>query len=632
MTESAERPLLAEQPEEPKKPTRRRTAAAKPRATKAGKAAAEDEAVSTAKPKAAAKPKTTRKKAGAEIPAEPVQAAETDVVRKTEAEPPTAIEAPTPAAAVPPALMPPATPPAIEEWSPSARQSAAETPSANAPRVATGADLPLPISDAPAAPRRYPVYVPRAVAKQLEAEGKSAPLAVTSEGEVPREILDAVAAASANASQNAPGRQRDRDPRDQREHQRDQRDSRDRGHNRDRDSRRHQQREAIPRELAEDVAPEPLQGEVDPNELFEGEGIIEISGKGFGFIRDAKRSFAQTPMDIFVTPEFVRSYNLRDGQWIKGQTRRGGRGAQLHKLLAVNGDDPETVKNLPVFDELTVISPEKRIRLETVPDRYTTRIVDLFCPIGKGQRGLIVAPPRTGKTTLLQHIGDAVIKNHPEVKLLILLVDERPEEVTDIRRNVTGAELFASSNDMDVKSHTRMAQLCIERAKRLVEQGKDVFILLDSITRVGRAFNNAMSGGGRTGSGGLDTRAMELPRRLFAAARNTEEAGSLTIIGTVLIETNSRMDEIIFQEFKGTGNMELMLDRRISEQRIYPAIDIFLSGTRREELLLPEEDLRKISIIRRGLAGYKPIEAIERLLFFAKKFPTNAEMLAGIPG
>jgi len=384
--------------------------------------------------------------------------------------------------------------------------------------------------------------------------------------------------------------------------------------------------------MTEDVVPETLQGEVDPNELVEGEGIIEISGKGFGFIRDAKRSFAQTPMDIFVTPEIVRSYNLRDGQWIKGQTRRGGRGAQLHKLLAVNGDDPETVKNLPVFDELTVISPEKRIRLETIPDRYTTRIVDLFCPIGKGQRGLIVAPPRTGKTTLLQHIGDAVIKNHPEVKLLILLVDERPEEVTDIRRNVTGAELFASSNDMDVKSHTRMAQLCIERAKRLVEQGKDVFILLDSITRVGRAFNNAMSGGGRTGSGGLDTRAMELPRRLFAAARNTEEAGSLTIIGTVLIETNSRMDEIIFQEFKGTGNMELMLDRRISEQRIYPAIDIFLSGTRREELLLPEEDLRKISIIRRGLAGYKPIEAIERLLFFAKKFPTNAEMLAGIPG
>ena len=325
-------------------------------------------------------------------------------MRKTEEEPAAAVASPAPVVAAPAALMPPATAPAIEEWSPSARQSAAATPAANAPRVATGADLPLPISEVPAAPRRYPVYVPRAVAKQLEAEGKSAPLAVTSEGEVPREILDAVAAASANAAQNAPGRQRDRDQREQRD-QRDSRDRGDRGHNRDRDSRRHQQREAIPREFAEDVAPEPLQGEVDPNELFEGEGIIEISGKGFGFIRDAKRSFAQTPMDIFVTPEVVRSYNLRDGQWIKGQTRRGGRGAQLHKLLAVNGDDPETVKNLPVFDELTVISPEKRIRLETVPDRYTTRIVDLFCPIGKGQRGLIVAPPRTGKTTLLQHIG-----------------------------------------------------------------------------------------------------------------------------------------------------------------------------------------------------------------------------------
>ena len=378
--------------------------------------------------------------------------------------------------------------------------------------------------------------------------------------------------------------------------------------------------------------PEPVTGEPTGEEIGEGEGIIEISGKGFGFIRDPRRGFAQTPADIFVTPETVRTYNLRDGQWLKGQTRRGGRGSQLHKLLEINGDAPESLKKLPAFDELTVISPEKKIRLETVPDRYTTRIVDMFCPIGKGQRGLIVAPPRTGKTTLLQHIGDAVVKNHPEVKLMILLVDERPEEVTDVRRNVPSAELYASSNDMDVKSHTRIAQLCIERAKRLVEQGKDVFILLDSITRVGRAFNNAMTGGGRTGSGGLDNRAMEIPRRLFAGARNTEEGGSLTIIGTVLIETNSRMDEVIFQEFKGTGNMELVLDRKISEQRIYPAIDIFLSGTRREELLIGEEDLRKISLIRRGLAGYKPIEAIERLLFFAKKFPTNAQMLAGIPG
>jgi transcription termination factor Rho len=367
-------------------------------------------------------------------------------------------------------------------------------------------------------------------------------------------------------------------------------------------------------------------------ELGIDEGIVEISGKGFGFIRAAKRNFAQHPQDIFVTPEQVRRYNLRDGQWLKGEIRKGGRGAQLSKLLELNGADPENARVLPAFDELTVISPMERITLETVPERTTTRIIDLFAPIGKGQRGIIVAPPRTGKTTLLQHIGDAVVKLHPDIKLIILLVDERPEEVTDIRRTVPTAEVMASSNDMDVKSHTRIAQLAVERAKRLVESGHDVFILLDSITRVGRAFNNAMTGGGRTMSGGVDARALEIPRRLFAAARNTEEAGSLTIVATALIETGSRMDELIFQEFKGTGNMELVLDRKIADQRIYPAIDIFQSGTRREELLIPADDLHKISLIRRGLAGHKPMEAIERLLFFLKKFPTNAQMLAGIPG
>ncbi|MEO8352493.1 MAG: transcription termination factor Rho, partial [Chthoniobacteraceae bacterium] len=447
---------------------------------------------------------------------------------------------------------------------------------ASAPRIAPAAEKPAetqsaPASERPPAPapepisagaRRYPVYIPRSVAKQLESEGKSAPIAVSSADELPQEIMDAVAAATA-----PPPRQ-------------------ERMSHAERRQQRYRESSPIPAAIDEmQMPPEGPLPEVAPGELGEAEGIVEISGKGFGFIRDAKRSFAQTPNDVFVTPETVRSYNLRDGQWLKGETRRGARGSQLHRLLEVNGDPPETVKNLPAFDELVVISPEQRIRLETVPDRYTTRIVDMFCPIGKGQRGLIVAPPRTGKTTLLHHIADAVVKNHPEIKLIILLVDERPEEVTDLRRTVPKAELFASSNDMDVKSHTRIAQLCIERARRLVEQGKDVFILLDSITRVGRAFNNA-STGGRTGSGGLDNRALETPRRLFASARNTEEAGSLTIVATALIETNSRMDEIIFQEFKGTGNMELMLDRRIAEQRIYPAIDIFLSGTRREELLL----------------------------------------------
>jgi transcription termination factor Rho len=363
-----------------------------------------------------------------------------------------------------------------------------------------------------------------------------------------------------------------------------------------------------------------------------GEGLIEVSGKGFGFLRDPKRNYVQSPQDIFVTPEVVRKHALRDGLWIKGEVRRGSRGPQLFKLILINGEDPDKYRNLPVFEELTSINPLERIRLETVPDRYTTRVMDLMTPIGKGQRGLIVAPPRTGKTTLLQHIADAVVRNHTEVKLIILLVDERPEEVTEIRRTVPKADIMASSNDSDIKSHTRIAQLAIERAKRLVEAGKDVFVLLDSLTRVGRAFNNAISGSGRTMSGGMDSRAMEIPRKLFAAARNTEEAGSLTIMATALIETGSKMDELIFQEFKGTGNMEMVLDRQISDQRIYPSIDIFKSGTRREELLLPVHDLEKINTIRRGLAGHRPPEAIERLLSFLKKFPTNSQMLREIPG
>jgi transcription termination factor Rho len=379
-------------------------------------------------------------------------------------------------------------------------------------------------------------------------------------------------------------------------------------------------------------APPSAAAPIQEEDLGEAEGIVEVSGKGFGFLRDPKRGFTQHPNDVFVTPEICRSYGLRDGQWVKGETRRGNRGAQLYRLSEINGESPQDSATLPVFDELTVVSPLERIKLETVPERYTTRVIDLMCPIGKGQRGLIVAPPRTGKTTLLQHIADAVVKNHSDIKLIILLVDERPEEVTEIKRTVPTAEIMASSNDSDVKSHTRIAQLAIERAKRLVESGKDVFILLDSITRVGRAFNNAMAGGGRTMSGGVDSRALEIPRKIFAAARNTEEAGSLTIIATALIETGSRMDELIFQEFKGTGNMELVLDRKISDQRIYPAVDIFQSGTRREELLIPADDLHKINVIRRGLAGHKPLEAMERLLFFLKKFPTNSQMLAGIPG
>jgi transcription termination factor Rho len=385
---------------------------------------------------------------------------------------------------------------------------------------------------------------------------------------------------------------------------------------------------AAPAQPAQPATPPP-----PPAPPTYAEGIVEVSGKGFGFLREPRRNFSQSNNDVFVTPEVVRKHNLRDGMWIKGETRRGSRGPQLFKLTELEGQDPDTFPtNFPVFEELTTISPNKRVKLETTPDRHTTRVMDLMTPVGKGQRGLIVAPPRTGKTTLLQHIADAVVKNHPEMKLIILLVDERPEEVTEIRRTVPTAELMASSNDSDLKTHTRIAQLASERAKRLVEMGKDVFMLMDSLTRIGRAFNNAQGGGGRTMSGGVDSRALEIPRKIFAAARNTEEAGSLTIMATALIETNSRMDDLIFQEFKGTGNMELVLDRKISDQRIYPAVDIFLSGTRREELLLNPEELHKISVIRRGLAGHKPIEAIERLLFFIRKYPTNTELLKNIPG
>jgi len=387
-----------------------------------------------------------------------------------------------------------------------------------------------------------------------------------------------------------------------------------------------------PDEFAEPVAGEAAPHDGPPPEPTYAEGVVEVSGKGFGFLREAKRAYAATQNDIFITPEVIREFNLRDGVFIKGETRRGPRGIQLFRATEIEGEDPAKYVNIPYFEELTTISPNKRIKLETVPERFTTRVIDLMTPVGKGQRGLIVAPPRTGKTTLLQHIADAVVKNHPEVKLIILLVDERPEEVTEIRRTVPQAELYASSNDSDLRSHTRIAQIAIDRAKRLVEQGKDVFVLMDSLTRIGRAFNNAQGGGGRTMSGGMDSRAMEIPRKLFAAARNTEEAGSLTIMATALIETNSRMDDLIFQEFKGTGNMELVLDRKISDQRIYPAVDIFLSGTRREELLLSPEDMHKINIIRRGLAGHKPIEAIERLLFFIRRYPTNAELLKNIPG
>jgi transcription termination factor Rho len=614
MTEPADQPLFEEQSEAPRKtPKRRATTTTKARSattkSRARKAAIEEpeaaSAVETPAVPAVATAEAEEKPAKAKAKAGRKKATTTTTGSTTKRKPSNKKNG----AAVDeqPALIPAAEP------AQAPREEKKEIP-APAPPPAP----PAQIAPAPAqAPRRYPVYIPRTVAKQLEAEGKEAPVSVSSTDELPKELLERIAAAAAPSPQRHRHQHQPRPPREQSEQPPQTAPASSSGGE-------------LPQELL--ASAPPMEGEPKPEELSDGDGLVEISGKGFGFIRDPKRNFAQAPNDIFVTPEMVKTFHLRDGQWLKGVVRRGPRGAQLHKLELINGDPAEKVKNLPAFDELTVISPEPRIALETTPDRFTTRIVDLMCPIGRGQRALVVAPPRTGKTTFLLHIADAVKKNHPDIHLMFLLVDERPEEVTDIKRSVPGAEVFASSNDLDVKSHTRIATLAIERAKRLVEQGKHAFILLDSITRVGRAFNNAMTGGGRTGSGGLDSRALEIPRRLFSAARNTEEAGSLTIVGTTLVETNSRADEIIFQEFKGTGNMELVLDRKIAEQRVYPAIDIFMSGTRREELLIPEADLHKIHIIRRGLAGYKPLEAVERLLFFMKKFPTNAQMLAGIPG
>jgi transcription termination factor Rho len=367
---------------------------------------------------------------------------------------------------------------------------------------------------------------------------------------------------------------------------------------------------------------------------IEADGMLELAPKGFGFLRIPGKNFEQARDDVFVTPEIIRKYHLRLGQWVRGLYQNGARGPQLVEVTSINGLTPDEASKLPHFDELKAINPNKRISFETTPERFTTRVVDIMAPVGRGQRGLIVSPPRSGKTTLLLHMAEAIREKYDEaIHLMVLLVDERPEEVTEFRRALPGAEIYASSNDEQARSHCRIAELAIERAKRLVEAGKDVFLLMDSITRLARAYNNTMGNRGRgTGSGGITIGALEVPRRLFAAARNTRGGGSLTILATALIQTNSRADEAIFMEFKGTGNMELVLDRKIAENYIYPAVDIFKSGTRREELLLPDHMLHKIHLIRRGLSGHRPVEAMERLLFFLKKFPNNPQMLLEIKG
>ena len=361
----------------------------------------------------------------------------------------------------------------------------------------------------------------------------------------------------------------------------------------------------------------------------EGEGYLEIAEKGFGFLRSPGNRFQSKPSDVFVTPDTIRSKYLREGCFIKGRLvpPHKGHSPQLTEIYSVNEMPFKEYTECSRFENLTSIDPLDKFNLETTPEELETRIIDLVTPIGKGTRGLIVASPRTGKTTILKQICNAVTTNHPEVKTIVLLIDERPEEVTDFERSVE-AEVVASSNDMDLETHVRLSRFMVERCRRMVECGQDVFMLMDSITRIARAYNNVKGGSGRTMSGGVDARALEIPRRMFAAARNIEDGGSLTILATALVDTGSRMDELIFQEFKGTGNMELILDRKLAERRLYPAIDIPKSGTRKEEKLFPEEHLDAIHKLRRTMVDLDPINAMETLIGALKKHPTNAELLS----
>jgi transcription termination factor Rho len=360
-----------------------------------------------------------------------------------------------------------------------------------------------------------------------------------------------------------------------------------------------------------------------------GSGYLEISEKGFGFLRSPENRYQARPIDVFVTPDTIKKNFLREGSLVKGTLQPPHRGTspQLREVREVNDMPFQDYLKAARFENLVTIDPIEKFQLETAPDVFETRIIDLVTPIGKGTRGLIVAPPRTGKTTILKQIANAVTTNHPDVHVLVLLIDERPEEVTDFQRSVK-AEVVASSNDMDLETHVRLSRFMIERCRRMVEGGKDVLVLLDSLTRVARAYNSVHGGSGRTMTGGVDARALEIPRKMFASARKIEGGGSLTIIATALVDTGSRMDELIFQEFKGTGNMELILDRKLSDRRLYPAIDIPRSGTRKEEKLFVAKNLESIRKLRRMMIDLNPVEAMETLLAALKKYKTNDEFLA----
>ena len=371
-----------------------------------------------------------------------------------------------------------------------------------------------------------------------------------------------------------------------------------------------------------------LQRQTEREGLIFGEGVLEVLPEGFGFLRAPEYNYLPGPDDIYVSPSQIRRFNLRTGDTISGQIRppkEGERYFALIKVEAVNFEPPEVAMEKVHFDNLTPLYPEERIRLE-IPGNMTCRVMDLMTPIGKGQRGLLVAPPRTGKTMMLQAIANAITENHPEITLIVLLIDERPEEVTDMQRSVNG-EVISSTFDEPATRHVQVAEMVIEKAKRLVEHKRDVVILLDSITRLARAYNTVVPPSGKVLSGGVDSNALQKPKRFFGAARNIEEGGSLTIIGTALIDTGSRMDDVIFEEFKGTGNMEVHLDRKLVEKRVFPSIDIHKSGTRKEELLIDEWELRRIWVLRKVLSPLSPVEAMELMLDRLSKTETNREFL-----
>jgi transcription termination factor Rho len=374
-----------------------------------------------------------------------------------------------------------------------------------------------------------------------------------------------------------------------------------------------------------------LKAQTEQSGFIFSEGVLEVLPDGFGFLRAPDYNYLPGPDDIYVSPSQIRKFDLQTGDTVSGQIRppkEGERYFALIKVEAVNFEAPDQSRDKLFFENLTPLYPQERITLET-PESISSRIMDLWTPIGKGQRGLIVAPPRTGKTMLLQSIAQSVAKNHPEVYLMVLLIDERPEEVTDMQRSVEG-EVISSTFDEPAQRHVQVAEMVIEKAKRLVEHKKDVLILLDSITRLARAYNTVIPASGKILSGGLDSNALQKPKRFFGAARNIEEGGSLTIMATALVDTGSRMDDIIFEEFKGTGNMEIHLDRKLTDKRVFPSIDVAKSGTRKEELLIPKEDLNRIWVLRKVLNPLSPVEAMELLIDKMSKTKTNADFLASM--